>query len=72
MKKIFKKWMIFVELFGNFQMGLLMTVIYFTLVPFYFFKVYFSDPLKNKKPVKSNWVHRDGKKGFVDSFEEQG
>jgi hypothetical protein len=71
MKKILKKWMIFVEHFGNFQMGLLMSIIYFSLVPFYYIKIYFDDPLKSKTPVNSNWNEVE-KNNFIDNFEEQG
>tara|TARA_B100000579_G_scaffold323881_1_gene273652 strand:+ start:6177 stop:6392 length:216 start_codon:yes stop_codon:yes gene_type:complete len=71
MKKLLKKWMVFVEHFGNFQMGLLMTIIYFSLVPFYFIKLYFDDPLRLKKPKNTNWQERK-EENFVDNFEEQG
>tara|TARA_B100000674_G_scaffold157935_1_gene126091 strand:+ start:20 stop:235 length:216 start_codon:yes stop_codon:yes gene_type:complete len=71
MKKILKKWMVFVEYFGNFQMGLFMTLIYFSLVPIYFIKLYFDDPLRLKKPNITNWKEIE-KDIFLDSFEEQG
>ena len=47
-----------------------MTIIYFSLVPFYFIKLYFDDPLRLKKPNNTNWQER--KENFVDNFEEQG
>tara|TARA_Y100000590_G_C15728543_1_gene1016168 strand:- start:3444 stop:3662 length:219 start_codon:yes stop_codon:yes gene_type:complete len=72
MKKFLRKWMIFVKHFGNFQMNLLMTLIYFTLIPFYFIKLYFfEDPLKLKKPENSNWISKS-EKNIVDNIGEQG
>jgi|TARA_B110000438_G_scaffold297682_1_gene344485 hypothetical protein len=72
MKKFLKKWMFFVEHFGNFQMGLLMTFIYFSLIPIYFVKVYFfNDPLKKRKPTNSNWIEKKVD-NLIDNLKEQG
>ena len=70
MKKILKKWMIFVEYFGNFQMALFMSLIYFIFIPFYYIKIHFDDPLISKSPKKSNW--KKVETNFVDNLEEQG
>ena len=73
MKLFWKKWLLFAEKFGNFQMTILMMVIYIFLIPFYFIKLRFvDDSLRFRKPKSTNWINRKKIKNIKEYFSQQG
>ena len=55
LSKIYKYWMMFLKFFGNFQMFILLTLIYIIFISLLWLPIkIFSDPL-NLKSSKNNW-----------------
>lgn len=60
MKKLWKRWLKVAQFIGNVQMIVLLSVVYWLMVTFLALPMkLFSDPLKMRKPGRSNWVERD-------------
>ena len=73
LSKIWRGWLKFAEIFGNVQMILLLSIIYWTFllvlaVPFKFL----SDPLRLKRGRDFGWVSREPESDVLQSMRRQG
>ncbi len=57
LKKLWQKWKAFAEIFGAFMSGVILTILYLTVILPYGLAIrFFSDPLRIKTvPPDSNW-----------------
>lgn len=72
-KKAWEKWMAFAEIFGTFMSGVILSILYLTLVLPYGLAIrFFSDPLRIKSlPPHSNWKDLPSKSPSLDVYRKQ-
>ena len=66
-------WLKFAELFGNVQMIVILSILYwaflvFLAIPFKFL----ADPLALRNPQRAQWIHRDRPSDILESMRKQG
>ena len=67
LKKMWSAWLRIAEVIGNIQLTILLTIIYWTFVPFVAIPFKFlADPLSIRKSAKPRWIRRDP---IPDAFE---
>ena len=73
LSKIKRGWLRFAELLGNFQMIVILSILYWLVLTFVAipFKI-FSDPLGLKNSDNSRWVTRDRPSDILESMRKQG
>ena len=73
LKKIWGKWKAFAEVFGAFMSGVVLTILYCTIVlPYGLFLRFFADPLSVKTlPNDSNWKPLPRKDSSLESCRKQ-
>ena len=72
LSKIYKYWMMFLKFFGNFQMFILLTLIYIIFISLLWLPIkIYSDPL-NLKSNKKNWLKIKNQNYDLDFFKLQG
>ena len=71
--KAWRLWLRFAEVFGNVQLTILLTLIYWTMLLFWAlpYKV-LSDPLALGNPERARWIHRSPGTDWLDSMRKQG
>ena len=59
LKRVWRGWLRITEVIGNFQFTLLLTIIYWVLLPFVAIPFKFlADPLSIKRSARPQWLHR--------------
>jgi hypothetical protein len=73
LKKLWAGWMIFAEKFGHFMSGVILTVLYVTvLLPYGILMRLFSDPLAMKGgPKDTNWKSLEKKSHEIEPWRKQ-
>lgn len=70
-KSIWNVWMKFVVIFGNIQMTLIVSVVYWVVLPFTgVIAALVSDPLERRLRHKSTWIKRSTCDRHPDSLDE--
>jgi hypothetical protein len=73
LKKIWSRWLRIAEIIGNIQMTILLTVIYWVLVPFIAVPFKFlADPLSVRKSAKPRWIKREPIPDVLGHLRKQG
>ena len=72
-KQVFwQKWMAFAQILGTIQMIILLSIIYWVLIPIVAITFRFiSDPLGLKDPNQSKWVKRRPQENLFESMKNQ-
>jgi fatty acid desaturase len=71
--RVRRGWMKFAELFGNFQMFLVLTLVYWIMIlPLAIVFKLFADPLALKRSGKSKWIKRQPNTSILESMKKQG
>ena len=73
LKFVWKKWKRFAEILGNFQMSVLLTIIYWTMLPIIAIpRKILSDPLRIGKSSKAQWISRNPITDVLEYMRRQG
>ena len=71
-RRIWNGWLRFAEILGTIQMVILLSVVYWVLLPFVAIPYrLLSDPLALKDPEHSRWVKRDQPSNMMDAMKNQ-
>jgi hypothetical protein len=70
--KAWKRWLKFAEIVGNIQLTILLSLIYFLMVPMIAlpFKV-LADPFRHKRHRDTGWVQREQDSDIAESMKKQ-
>ena len=73
LKKAWRGWKVFAEHFGNFMSGIILTILYFTvMLPYGLALRLFMDPLAIKSKTQgSNWKPLSEKSPKIESYQKQ-
>ena len=71
-QRIWKGWIRFAEIIGTIQMTILLSIVYWILMPFVAIPFRFlSDPLALKAPNRSHWVKREPISDMFEAMKNQ-
>ena len=72
-KKLWSRWLQIAEVIGNIQLTILLTIIYWVLVPLIAVPFKFlADPLSVRKSAKPQWIHREPILDVLEQLKKQG
>ena len=73
LKKIWSRWLRIAEFIGNIQLTIILTIIYWLLVPLIAIPFKFlADPLSVRKSAKPRWIQRDPIPDALEHLRKQG